>query len=666
MVGAPLPENEAERLAALRRTKLLDTDPEEVFDRITRLASRLFDVPMALITLLDERRQWFKSRVGIEVGETPREHSICGYAILQRDVFVVEDTLLDPRFADSPLIVGPPHVRFYAGAPLTAGEAGALGTLCVISPEPRAVSDHERQCLADLAELVMASIERRLDAIELERRVSALTLAEEIGEVGHWRMDLHTQEIEWSRQLYRIHGLDPGGERPTLERGLELYHPEDAQWLRDYMAEQFGEPLRRTFRVVRPDGEIRHVEFVSQREGDAESPRALFGVLRDVTERHELDAQLRATQRLASLGTLSASIAHEINNPLSYILVGAERLERALVDHPELADITDIPAEIRDGADRIRRVVKGLETFSGGGSDVRESVDLEHVIDDAIALCMNALRQRARLVRERAVDTPEVLAAANELVTVVVNLVLNAADAISLGDPAHHTIRVSTGATADGSALIEVEDSGHGMTDEVQRRAFEPFFTTKSEPESTGLGLATCHGIVKAHGGEIEILSRLGEGTVVRVILPSARVAAMKTPSRSPGVTIAPPAKSERARVLVIDDDLLVGRAIRRQLDSHDVEVETDPQRALERLVGGDDFDVVFCDLMMPTLDGAELHAELSRARPELADRIVVITGGAFTEQARAFLTQTQLRVLHKPVETSILEAALAEVMGAA
>ncbi len=153
MTPAPMPADEDERLAALRELLLLDTPPEERFDRLTRSAAEQLDTPIALLTLVDGQRQWFKSRMGLEATETPREISFCGHAILKNELFVVEDASRDPRFADNPLVTGDPHIRFYAGAPLSAPGGHRIGTLCVIDTVPRTLGTVERSILDALRRL---------------------------------------------------------------------------------------------------------------------------------------------------------------------------------------------------------------------------------------------------------------------------------------------------------------------------------------------------------------------------------------------------------------------------------------------------------------------------------------------------------------------------------
>ncbi len=162
MASAPIPVDELERLRALESYEILDTPADEVFDKITRLACTIFNVPIALVSLVDKERQWFKSRQGLSACETPREMAFCTHAILDSKVYVISDAAIDPLFLDNPLVTGDPNIRFYAGAPLIAPSGQKLGTLCIIDREPRSLTDEQKSMLQDLASLVMDELELRL------------------------------------------------------------------------------------------------------------------------------------------------------------------------------------------------------------------------------------------------------------------------------------------------------------------------------------------------------------------------------------------------------------------------------------------------------------------------------------------------------------------------
>jgi GAF domain-containing protein len=169
MIAASIPENESERIAALRHYRILDTEREVAFDDLAQLASTICAAPIALISLVDTSRQWFKAHVGLEARETSRSGSFCAHALHGADVFIVRDALADPRFAANPLVLGEPHIRFYAGAPLTSAQGLNLGTLCVIDRRPRVLDEHQRGALVTLARQVMALLELRIEAGEGER-----------------------------------------------------------------------------------------------------------------------------------------------------------------------------------------------------------------------------------------------------------------------------------------------------------------------------------------------------------------------------------------------------------------------------------------------------------------------------------------------------------------
>lgn len=216
-ISAPVPGNEEERLQALDRYAIVDTSPEPAFDRITRLASHIFGAPIALISLIDRARQWFKSRHGLDVAETSRGVAFCAHAILTDGVMVVPDAGSDSRFANNPLVTGGPRIRFYAGAPLHTSDGYNLGTLCVIDRAPRAMTEREQQLLADLAALVMDEIELRqvgrvakaeiARRIEIEKELTRLAATDSLTEAFNRRAFMQRAEQEVRRAARYRHQL---------------------------------------------------------------------------------------------------------------------------------------------------------------------------------------------------------------------------------------------------------------------------------------------------------------------------------------------------------------------------------------------------------------------------------------------------------------------------
>ncbi len=388
------------------------------------------------------------------------------------------------------------------------------------------------------------------------------------------------------------------------------------------------------------------------------------GVSTDVTVRERMHAQLVQSERLASMGQLAATVAHEVNNPLTYVLANLEVLARRLEalgpTTPEgfRAEALDLVKATHEGADRVRRIVRGLKAFSRQDDEPAAATNVQHVLDLSLAIAENEIRHRARLWKDYG---PVSLVLANEmrLSQVFVNLLVNAAHAIPEGSADKHEIRIRT-SMVDDAVVISIEDTGGGMDPEHQARIFEPFFTTKAVGVGTGLGLSVCYGIINGFGGTIESESTVGKGSTFRVRLP-----ALATLPDAPGAT-APhdgPAREvkavRRGRVLIVDDDGNVAKTLGMLLEpEHEVRVLTNAKGALELLVGGAEFDVIFCDLMMPEMTGMDLHRLLSDAAPAHAERIVFMTGGAFTEAAQDFLNRVPNARLEKPFTQSELDDA--------
>ena len=318
--------SEAERLEALHDLRILDTDPEAHFDALCRTAQRLFGVATAYVSLVDAERQWLKACSGSMPAQTPRDGSFCNLTITQDAVLVVPDARRDPRFSNLPIVTGPPHITFYAGSPLILRPGLRLGSLCLVDPQPRAFSAADEAALRDLAEVVVAQLrlhrdnlafatERALRQIhestiraqgaEIERRAadnSLLTMAEQIAQVGHWRVNFSDGRPIYSESFLRIAGLDPAAPHPTFTR---LCHPEDRERVEAISAAAIagGGDFEFEARVVRPDGSVRDIMV----RGTCNKDRAgrtvgLFGILMDVTDRLRIQAEIRRSeQRYRSL-----------------------------------------------------------------------------------------------------------------------------------------------------------------------------------------------------------------------------------------------------------------------------------------------------------------------------------------------------------------------------
>jgi CheY-like chemotaxis protein len=326
-----------------------------------------------------------------------------------------------------------------------------------------------------------------------------------------------------------------------------------------------------------------------------------------------------------------------------------------------LGEVRQALSDARDGARRVTTIVRDLKTFSRADEERSGPLDLHPVLESSVQMAFTELKHRARVVKAFG-PVPPVAANEARLGQVFLNLLINAAQAIPAGRVEENEIHVSTRTDASGRAVVEVRDTGTGMPPEVARHAFDPFFTTKPVGVGTGLGLFICRNIVAALGGEIAA-ETLARGTLFRVVLPPAQPPAAEPPRSAPGASGG--GRGRRGRILVVDDEAAVGSALRRLLQAeHEVTVTTCARDARDRLSRGERFDAILCDVMMPAMSGIELHAEIEAIAPEQADRVVLLTGGAFTAAAREFLERWPHRRLDKPVDVDELRAAVRALVG--
>lgn len=393
-------------------------------------------------------------------------------------------------------------------------------------------------------------------------------------------------------------------------------------------------------------------------------------MVRDVTDRQRLQAQLMVSDRMASMGTLAAGVAHEINNPLTAVIANlgfiADGLEQGaggqagVTSAEDLAtwlqgELTEPLADAREGAERVRLIVRDLKMFSRSSREEPTGlVDVEAVLESSLRMAWNEVRHRASVVKVYGL-VPRVVANEARLGQVFLNLILNAAQALPDGRAESNEIRVSTRREGD-RVIIEVSDTGPGIPPDIIDRIFEAFFTTKAVGVGTGLGLAISQRIVTDMGGRLTVASAPGKGSTFRVALPVTDQRAGDAPA-----TVEVPARGgRRGHILVVDDEELILRSVERSLgDEHEVVAVLSAKEALALCAGGQTFDLILCDLMMPDMTGVDLHLELTRVAPEQARRMIFLTGGAFTETARQFLADAPRNHIEKPFDLDDLRATI-------
>jgi PAS domain S-box-containing protein len=527
---------------------------------------------------------------------------------------------------------------------------------------------------------LLAAIEREMHvaAGRRARRRAELALRQsgrrfrqivETAQEGIWILDLDGRTTYVNRQMASFTGIEPAtayGLRPN-----RLVHEESlATFMQRLQAlDAPGASIGRfDCRMSRRDGSDFMASIALSSISDDHGAQAGFvAMVTDVTESRKLQEQLMISDRMASVGTLAAGVAHEINNPLAAILanltLAVERLAPGEVRPPQAttppAAWDSLHTELREAleaADRVKDIVRDLKVFSRSSETALEPVDVRPVVESSLRMAWNEIRHRAKVIR-RLSPVPPVNASESRLSQVVLNLLINAAQAIPEGRADVNEIEVFAEQFDAGHVVVGVRDTGVGMSADLQRRLFTPFFTTKPIGVGTGLGLSICHRIISSFNGRIEVESAPGRGSTFRIVLPVNDQPRVAAPPPGPS-----PVASARGRVLVVDDEPLVARAVSRCLASdHEVVVSTSARESLGLLRGGQVFDVIICDLMMPDMSGMDFYREIEQLLPDLLPRLVYMTGGAFTPRARAFLEGITNPRIEKPFDRQTMRRVVAD-----
>lgn len=512
MIKAPPPADEKRRLADLRDLSLLDTPPEERFDRITRIAQRVFKVPIALVSLVDRDRQWFKSRQGLAAAETPRDVSFCAHTILGHDIMVVPDAKLDPRFQDNPLVSGDPFIRFYAGCPLNMKEGRKAGTLCVIDRKPRSLSPADFELLSDLASLV----EDELDAGE--RNKALVLVREKEAELKDF--------LENANDLIQI--SSPDGKilfanrawRQWLRYGdqdleaLDLFDilpPEEHAKARKHLSKiRLGETVHsmRTVLLAKTGARVPVEGTINCRFKDR-VPHRIRIVFRDISQRLKMEEMKNEAVALAS---------HELRGPLQCIMNslellqgngGAERPRTRKLVQTALVNVNFMLEILNDYLD--------LHKIEAGEPGVRlASVDLVSLARETLGA--RRPQGKLRFSLETRLKRAPVQSDRKRLTQVMGNLISNAVKY----SPEDGLIRVKIESV--GRAFrVSVVDQGPGISPAFREKIFTKFAQagTPHQKKGTGLGLSLCKAIVESLGGKIGFESRDGRGSSFFFDLPA-------------------------------------------------------------------------------------------------------------------------------------------------
>ncbi len=568
------------------------------------------------------------------------------------------------RYPDAPKLAEL-DAQGYVGRRLDSSSGQPLGHLFVVFREPLKEVGFISSTLQIFAARAAGELERQQTDAQVREQAALLDIAHEAIQV----QDLEGKIIFWNKGAERTYGWTAA---EVLSRtSVELLHMDSERFLKAQSkllakGEWQGEMIKRT-----KDGRVLTVAARWTLVRDPQGrPKAVLVIDADITEKKTLETQLMVSDRMASVGTLAAGVAHEINNPLAAVMANLDYIADSLGRMAD-GDIASMGAGTRDAwmreeiktplddareaAQRVRFIVRDLKIFSRSPNDEeRGPVNVEAIMESSLRMAWNEIRHRANLVKLYG-RVPMVEANEARLGQVFLNLVVNAAQALPAGQAEHNEIRVTT-KLEGGRVIIEVSDTGAGIPRQIIGRIFDAFFTTKAVGVGTGLGLAICHRIVTDMGGALTVESEVGKGTTFRVSLPLGGKSESEV--AAPVETVAVAVAGRRGRILVVDDEELVVRSVKRILSKeHDVVGTVSAAEALALCAGGEKFDLILCDLMMPDMTGMDLHHELLRVAPEQAEKMIFVTGGAFTEKARRFLSETPREHLEKPFYSANLRA---------
>lgn len=689
----PLPKDEAERLQALKDYEILDTPAEEAFDRITRIASRVLQTPISVISLVDANRQWFKSRQGLDATETPREIAFCTHAILQEEVMVVTDATQDPRFKDNPLVTGDPKIRFYAGAPLRTRQGHGIGTLCAIDRRPREITAEQSELLQDLAQLVIDEMELRLQGQRMlgELRAKEVALAElksaharileESNERRRAEEALNDREARTrvivDTVLEGIITIDDSGVIETVNpAACRTFGYESDEVIGKNVSMLMPEPFRGAH-----DGYIRNYlatgkakiigigrEVLGQHKDGSTFPmelsvapmtvadRKMFtGVVRDITERKRIDEMKNE---------FVSTVSHELRTPLTSIKGSLGLLRGGLVaDLPDKARrMIDIAYQNSDRLVRLINDILDVEKIEAG------MMKYEIVPVKAGELLAVAVETNRGFGDEHGVSItldeplPDVTVKADRdrMMQVLANLLSNAIKYSPEGGA------VSVSATLKDQVLrVSVADRGPGIPEKFHESLFAKFAQADSsdtrEKGGSGLGLAISKAIVEQHGGSIGFETEIGKGTTFHFDLPVWKPMT--------GAESAAPAsaddRSVRPRILVCEHDRDIATLIVMMIEpgGFDCDVAYSASEAKEMLAGGR-YAAMTLDLGLPDQNGLALIREIRDTEPTGELPIIIVSGTP--EAAAADMSPNALNGalkiadwLQKPIDQEALRLAV-------
>jgi PAS domain S-box-containing protein len=528
MFVAPIPDNDAERLATLYSYGILDSPPEQGYDDVTALATHFCGTPYSTVTFVDQDRQWFKSETGFGTNETGRSDGFCACAILCPETLIIEDTLLDPRFSTNPFVSGGPRIRFYAGAPVIAPNGHILGTVCVFDDKPRQLSPAQVAALESLARQVQGLLEQRKVVSHLEaalamsknaeRRLGELAAIVDSSDDAILSKDLNGIITSWNLGATRVLGYSPEEMigASILKLIPEELHSDEAIIIGKVRAGERVEHFE-TVRLTKGGRRLNVSLSVSPVRDDQGRVIGASKILRDISDRKRIEDSLLQSEKIAAAGRMASTIAHEVNNPLEAVTNLLYLLRPLVTDTAGIEYLATAESEIA----RVSHIAKQTLGFYREHA-AAAATSLSELVQHAIAIYKPRCAINGIAIETSFTSTSAVVVRRGEMMQVVSNLIANSMYAM----PAGGTLFVSVQDVAgeSGDIAVTVRDTGVGIAPVDIPRVFEAFYTTRSTI-GTGIGLFVAKQFIDGHGGRIELesdQSAHSHGTTVRIYLPRA------------------------------------------------------------------------------------------------------------------------------------------------
>lgn len=533
-------KNEEERLQELLKYKILDTPEERGFDDIVQLASQLCQAPISLITLVDSRRQWFKARVGVgpDLKETSRDIAFCAHTIHSEKLLEIKDLLKDKRFANNPLVLNEPKIRFYAGAPLISPIGHKLGTLCVLDTRPRTLEPEQRFALEALAKQVMQQFELKLKNMKLaelaqqclgfyeEGRLEheAFEKVQEAAAIGKYEIYPQTGEMKISDSFCLLFGL-PKQKDFTLRQLLELVYPPDVPYFRESFNQSLGQRLYSyEFRCIRPStGELIYVKCMGETLKDrGGEPYKQLGIKQNVTAVKQNEIQLaEQNQELKKvneeLDNFVYRVSHDLRAPNSSILGLIDIILHQEEDPEEIKKLLRLIQKSLTKQDNFIRDILSYSKNARLEMEV-EPVDFKEIIESVFSQLLYT--STGEVIQQIEVRQPLPFATDKSRLSIILNNLIS--NALKYLSPQRVPGKVSVQVQVTQSeAHITIEDNGIGIDEKYQARVFEMFYRATDQKPGSGLGLYIVKEAVNKLGGEVSLQSEPGKGTQVRLSLPN-------------------------------------------------------------------------------------------------------------------------------------------------